>query len=123
LCWDHEQILFNCSCIQYSNNLREHSQKQKHHAHLASYQTGKTAVLAKTQLPSAINSLQTYLKLNITEEMPDKEWAEFRLGQLYWLQGNKVEAEKLFNKVKRIAKQSKDEILQEQLQAFLADNH
>ena len=71
-----------------------------HYTQLAAYQFSKTAVLAELHLPEAIKAMQAYLNMPIEEGMPEKSWAQFRLGQLYWLSGDKTQAKRLFGEIK-----------------------
>lgn len=83
---------------------------------LAAYQFSKTAVLAEQHLPEAIKAMQAYLTMPIEEGMPEKSWAQFRLGQLYWLSGDKAQAKLLFDEIKHT---QQDQQLVKALKQFL----
>ncbi|RHW77901.1 lipopolysaccharide assembly protein LapB [Colwellia sp. RSH04] len=85
---------------------------------LSLYQFSKTAVIANKHFEAGIETMKRYLNQLIQGSMPERHWAKFRLGQLYWLAGNQTEAERLFNEIKGTYQ---DEFLTNTLQEFLAN--
>ncbi|WP_444994518.1 tetratricopeptide repeat protein [Aliikangiella sp. IMCC44359] len=83
----------------------------------AIYQIGRTSVLSKLQVSEGIKALRRYLhEAPSHRTLPSKEWAEFRLANLIDLNGDSNEAEKIYQK---ISKQTKDEVLKEQVSKVL----
>jgi tetratricopeptide (TPR) repeat protein len=86
--------------LAYSFLPSGHLTETSSYTQLAAYQFSKTAVLAELHLPEAIKAMQAYLTMPIEKGMPEKSWAQFRLGQLYWLSGDKTQAKRLFGEIK-----------------------
>lgn len=63
----------------------------------AIYQFGRTAVLSESRLDEGIQFLERYLtEAPVKSELPEKEWAKFRMANLMELRKNKTEAKKVY---------------------------
>lgn len=51
----------------------------------ALYQVGRTAVVSEQNVADGIAAYKKYLSLSVGDDLPAKEWAHFRLGNLYEL--------------------------------------
>ncbi|MFK7887872.1 MAG: tetratricopeptide repeat protein [Gammaproteobacteria bacterium] len=61
------------------------------------YQLGRTAVFSEQNVPAGIDALSEYLKFDgLTPEMPGKDWAHYRLGELLSLNGDEAAAQTNF---------------------------
>jgi len=60
------------------------------------YQFGKVAALGRMYLEEGIWNLQHYISSELESNLPGKHWAYLRLGQLYEIQHNKIEAKKAY---------------------------
>ena len=67
----------------------------------ALYQVGRTALFSGENLEQGINALKKYLTLEITSNLPSKQWATFRLSGLHNKKGEKESAKKLLNQLRK----------------------
>lgn len=66
----------------------------------AMYQIGRTAVIAGIEAQKGILALQKFLQeAPATNELPSKDWAEFRLANLYESEGDKAKAMVIYKKL------------------------
>ena len=71
----------------------------------ALYQIGRTAVVSEQRTELGIQSLESYLELEINDSLPSKNWARYRLASLYQQSGKLDEAKKMA----RLASKDKDD--------------
>lgn len=103
-------IQANAEFVQAINKpaVTEQSIKDRYNA---LYQLGRTAVLSKSNLQSGIQSLNEYIaQATISDGMPPKIWAEFRLANLLALNAQESEAKAIYL---RLAKTSDEELVEQ----------
>lgn len=63
----------------------------------AMYQLGRTCVIGETEFEKGIAALEAYIvEAPQDKELPSKDWAQFRLANLYEAQGQKSKASKIY---------------------------
>jgi tetratricopeptide (TPR) repeat protein len=66
----------------------------------AMYQIGRTSVLAGIEAEKGIGALQKFIEeAPASKELPSKDWAEFRLANIYECEGEKAKAMTIYKKL------------------------
>lgn len=107
-------IVFNHGMLQQSEELFEQANSSFRQAielaaeredfittkFAAIYQLGRTSVLSKKQINDGISALDRYIEQAPDgENLPSKEWAEFRRANLLALNGGKKEAKTIYREI------------------------
>ncbi len=78
-------------------NLSVVSDKQRKSQYMAIYQIGRTSVLSKNFLDEGEKALNQYIaEADVQENMPNKDWAKFRLATIVEFKGEAVKAVALY---------------------------
>lgn len=89
----YDQAIALFSIAQKKTTMMKKSLESKYSA---IYQIGKTAVLSEAWLEEGISALEIYLtEAPKSKELPSKDWATYRLAQLFSLQKKDKEARQL----------------------------
>lgn len=76
------------------------------------YQVGKTAILAKTRVEQGIQAMEAYIQsCEIKRDMPNMDWARYRLANLLELSNQKDKAQKIYQSLKNSQDESLLEVL------------
>ncbi len=72
----------------------------------AIYQIGRTALFSEQNIPDGIEAFKRYIdEAPVGGALPDKSWANFRLGNLYQLAGREREARLIYVSLQKTADQ------------------
>ena len=88
---------YDAAFAQYQLALQKTSRQNSDLQCDIQYQIGKMAILSETKLQYGLQNIQGYVNnCEIKRDMPSKQWATFRYGNLLALSGQKDEAQKLY---------------------------
>ena len=80
-------------------SVSKYHQTNRYYQQLAYYQIGRTAMFADNYYQQGINALTHYRMQELNENLPDKNWADYRLASLYQMANNSLKAKELFDQL------------------------
>ena len=80
-------------------SVSKYHQTNRYYQQLAYYQIGRTAMFADNYYQQGINALTHYRVQELNENLPDKNWADYRLASLYQMANNPQQAKALFEQL------------------------
>ena len=80
-------------------SVSKYHQTNRYYQQLAYYQIGRTAMFADNYYQQGIAALIHYRKQELNENLPDKNWADYRLASLYQMANNPQQAKEIFDQL------------------------